>query len=123
MHPRRAIGLTKGRVDLRSDITELRLADAAVKARATRRHPRQHHAVAFLQMLDSFAEALDDARPLVAENARKFRRHDSGDDRKVGMADPAGGHSHQNFVSLRRVEGNLFHAHGLVVLVTDSCPQ
>ena len=56
----------------------------------------------------------------MTEDAGKLRRHDPGDDRKVGMTDTAGCHSHQDLVPFRRVDGDLFHAEGLVELVTDS---
>src|SRR4029077_1831148 len=59
----------------------------------------------------------------MTEYAGKLRRHDPCDDRKVRMTDPAGCHTHQNLVAFRRVDGDLFHAQTLVVLVTDRCPQ
>src|ERR1700737_3948235 len=74
-------------------------------------------------MLDAVARTLHRARPLMTEDTGKLRRHDPGDDRKVGMADPAGRHAHQNLVPFRVVEGHLFHSHELVVLVADSGPH
>ena len=121
MHASRAVWLPVRRIDLRADVAQLRLADAAVKTGATWRYPRQQNAITDLEVLDSVTELLDRPSTLVSEDARKFRRHDSGDDRKIGMTDSAGGHSHQSLVPLRRVKGDLFHTQGLLELVTDRC--
>jgi hypothetical protein len=95
------------------------------------RHKRRHHVVARREASDPVSHLDHDARAFVPADSRRhgrqpeeaqglrWRREPSLPDVFVGVAEPGGGQSQQNFAGSRRVELKPFNGPPTAVLVED----
>src|SRR5262249_47440998 len=72
-----------------AELAEVRVAGVAVPAGAAVRHPVEDDVVAGLDALDARADLLDDARPLVAEDAGQWHRQVTGDRVQIAVTHAA----------------------------------
>src|SRR5690349_3788393 len=70
---------------------------------------QQHHVIARLDQCDTFADGLDHARTLVAENRGEWREQVAVHDVVVTVANAGRCHAHLHLAALRGAELDLFH--------------
>ena len=92
----------------------------AVDALAALRREQRHDVVARADERDAVADALDHARALVAEHARRVAgRVGAGGGVQVGVADAAGDEAHEHLAGLRLREVDLLDDQRLAEFLED----
>ena len=87
---------------------------------AALRREQRHDVVARADQRDAVADALDDARALVPEHARRVAgRVGAGGGVEVGVADAAGDEAHEHLAGLRLLEVELLDDERLAEFLED----